>query len=399
MIKADIVCGEFRNINGANRVVEKLIAGKDMFLSQGICLGSLYTSAGVFLCDRYVSPLGNYSEAYGRRREKIEKWKKRRAYRTYPVQAAMQLRALKESEKGAGRYLASARDADCVIFNDVYAAYAYLKKRKKKSPGPKALVITHADTDPLEQTLINRPELKGTCAEKRLRAKYDFALAHADKVVSICRASQKYIWEHQKIQSACIYNGVEDIPYEKRTARDPVLHFAELGTVMYRKGQDLVIGGLAKLTEEERKRIQFHFIGNGKSYREIVALAAEKGVSGSCVFHGEVKDPSEILKHMDVMLLPSRAEAVPLSIIEGLRQGLPGFSTNVGEIPFMIDGCGEVIEPTADGVYAVFRRTLNREYDLEKLSVRARQKYLECFTLEKMVSSYANAIKSMFDKA
>lgn len=397
MIKVDIICGEFNMINGANRVTEKLIYGYERFKDNDIELRTLINNDGFVDCKTYQSQLGSYTVNYTKKRSAIQKLKKLPVYRTYFIQAMMQLLAIRRSKKSVKNYLSGNFNSDCIIFQDVFSGYYFLKLVKNERP--KILVITHADTDPMEQLLINRPELKGTIIENIIRKKYNKVIRGADKVVTICHSSQDYIAKNNEIESACILNGIEDITMRRShpfTIEKGRINIVVLGSVIYRKGHDLIVQAVSHLSEKEKSRIKVHIIGNGNAYTNIKNQISNENLDEYFKLYGELNNVTDLLSKMDVMLLPSRAEAVPIAIIEGLRSGLPVISTSVGEIPFMIENCGILIEPNVESVLIAIQSLISGKFDIEKLSQRARERYEKEFTLNKMIDNYSFEINKLF---
>jgi glycosyltransferase involved in cell wall biosynthesis len=393
MIKIDIICSEMRFLNGANRVTEKLILGRPIFEENNINLRMLYTNDEIVECKSYISKLGMWDASYLRERKVVTLLKKLPIYRSYPIQKSRQDKVISQSRIAVERYINKDNRADCLIFQDVFSAYHFLTLDKGHSE--KVIVITHADTDPLEQLLINRPELKGRDAEKNIRGIVEYVMKNADKVVSICNSSQKYIRDNYNVDSICIHNGIEDVVSKSEKINNGCLNIVILGSVIYRKGQDILIDALSSLSPEEKDRIRLHIIGDGNEYELIANKIYDLKLENSCKMYGLMTDVSEILSTMDVMILPSRADTVPIAIIEGLRAGLPVFATPLGEMPFMISGCGELIEATVESVSDLLRCLISGKYNLEYLSSQARKKYESEFSLEKMIRKYASCVNEI----
>jgi glycosyltransferase involved in cell wall biosynthesis len=64
-------------------------------------------------------------------------------------------------------------------------------------------------------------------------------------------------------------------------------------------------------------------------------------------FHGFVSDMAGAFASLDVLVQPSRADTLPLSVLEAMAAGLPVVGTRVGGIPEEVeDGVtGFVVEP------------------------------------------------------
>jgi len=71
------------------------------------------------------------------------------------------------------------------------------------------------------------------------------------------------------------------------------------------------------------------FVGNGPLFDDIKALAEELGISDKCFFLGVRSDVPALLKAMDVFLLPSHREGVPLVLMETQAAGLPCVCSDV----------------------------------------------------------------------
>lgn len=397
MKTVDILTMEMRGVHGANRVTEKLIWGRKTFGEHQIQLRNLYTEEGAVECAGYRSTLGDYVQGYEQQRKTIEGMKKFWLYKTYPVQALMLYRTVRRCRATVKHYLQNPDPADCLIFQDAFCAYYYLKMTKKRKE--RTILITHADTDPLEQFILGRPAIASTYAERALRKCFKKVHEGVDKVITICSSSYQYVTDTYDTEAACILNGIEETTAAVTTKsfeKDPV-HIAVLGSVTYRKGHDLLVPSLLALSEEEREKIVLHVIGKGELYRALEEEVAQHHMEEHCVLHGEVRDVTGLLGQMDAMLLPSRADTVPISIIEGLRAALPVLSTRVGEIPRMIEDCGLLIETTAQSITQGYREILGDRARFAQYSVNARNRFEQRYTLEQMISQYAAEINKMFE--
>lgn len=379
-----------RFLNGANRVTEKLIMGYDIFMEEGINLRYLYTDSGRVKCADYVSNLGNYNTENKYERKIISILKKTPLYRSYGIQKSRQEKVIASSQKSVEKYFENNERADYLIFQDIFSAYHFLNSRK--SVGEKILVISHADTDPLEQLLMNRPELCGRKEEFRIRKIYETVFTKADKVVSICHSSTEYMRNEYNIKPICIHNGIEDTCFVHEKNQNGKLNIVILGSVIYRKGHDILVEAVNRLPPKERSRVLIHVIGVGNEFEFISNRISELKLDSNFVLYGLRTDIDRLLSEMDVMVLPSRADTVPIAIIEGLRAGLPIFATPLGEIPFMISGCGGEIEASVQSVYKLLMDLCNDEYNLAQFAKNSREKYEHNFSLNQMIHAYADAI-------
>jgi len=87
-----------------------------------------------------------------------------------------------------------------------------------------------------------------------------------------------------------------------------------------------------------------------------------------------VEDLSELLPFIDGLIFCSAYEGLPIAMLEALAMGVPILSTDVGDIPLLLDhyGTGHVVRPVADP-QALHRAFLTWVRDLDDLRARARE--------------------------
>lgn len=108
--------------------------------------------------------------------------------------------------------------------------------------------------------------------------------------------------------------------------------FGFLGRLHEEKGLNELLDALALL--KNGINIPFLFAGEGPM-AEVIRARIEHGDIGPARIE-PVKDPSASLTQMDVMVLPSRSEAMPLALVEAMMCGRPCIATAVGGIPDLI---------------------------------------------------------------
>ena len=107
------------------------------------------------------------------------------------------------------------------------------------------------------------------------------------------------------------------------------------------KGHDVLLRAMPRVLERYPRTV-FVFVGEGPERESLEKLAEELGVSGSVRFVGAQHDVSPYLRVADIFCLPSRYEALPLSIPEAYQAGLPVIACDVA-------GCSEIVEDGETG--------------------------------------------------
>jgi glycosyltransferase involved in cell wall biosynthesis len=102
------------------------------------------------------------------------------------------------------------------------------------------------------------------------------------------------------------------------------------------KRQDLLIRSFARV-RERFANAKLLLVGDGPRREELEALVAELGLQHATSFAGYQARPDRFLHAMDIFALTSRAEGLPLAILEAWAAGLPVVSTSVGGIPKVVE--------------------------------------------------------------
>jgi glycosyltransferase involved in cell wall biosynthesis len=95
------------------------------------------------------------------------------------------------------------------------------------------------------------------------------------------------------------------------------------------KGHDVLIAALAQLSDQG---LRLAIAGDGSQRRALEALAGTLGVAGRVAFLGHCSDMAALLPAFDLFCLPSRAEGLPLSVLEAQAVGIPVVATDVGAV-------------------------------------------------------------------
>jgi glycosyltransferase involved in cell wall biosynthesis len=102
------------------------------------------------------------------------------------------------------------------------------------------------------------------------------------------------------------------------------------------KCQDLLLRGFQRVRDKAPKA-RLLLVGDGPSRAALEALAGELELTPAVSFVGYQARPDRYLQAMDFFALTSRAEGLPLAILEAWAAGLPVVSTRVGGIPKVVD--------------------------------------------------------------
>lgn len=108
-------------------------------------------------------------------------------------------------------------------------------------------------------------------------------------------------------------------------------------------------------------------------------------------FVGWSEDVRSHLAGVDLLVLPSRSEGFPLTIVEAMLAGLPVVATRVGSVPEAVrDGETGLLVARDDPVAlaAALRRLADDPHQRRRMGARGRRVAAASFTVEAMAGAY-----------
>lgn len=112
-------------------------------------------------------------------------------------------------------------------------------------------------------------------------------------------------------------------------------------------------------------------------------------------WHGASPGPDHALAELDVLCVPSRAEAFPLVIVEAMIRGVPVMASAVGAVPEMLDDgrAGVLVERATVPAWTAALRTVLTEPDqLAELAAAGAARALRRYTVDAMTDGYERVI-------
>ena len=144
-----------------------------------------------------------------------------------------------------------------------------------------------------------------------------------------------------------VYNGLRADEFRPVATSPEAADFLYIGMMRDLKGPDLFIEALNEAAARTGRRLTAAMVGEGVDlprYKDQAKRASERI---DVAFHPAVP-AREALGRGRVMVVPSRAEAMPYIVLEALAAGRPLIATAVGGIPEILGrDCIALAEPTA----------------------------------------------------
>jgi glycosyltransferase involved in cell wall biosynthesis len=117
-----------------------------------------------------------------------------------------------------------------------------------------------------------------------------------------------------------------------------------VGRLSKEKGVGRAIRTLARL-RKATPMLQLHLFGDGPDRPRLQAMVRELKLGDRVRFHGWQRDTRPCFEALDMLLLPSRTEGMPNTVLEAMAMGVPVAATDVGGVRELLhDGrCGVIL--------------------------------------------------------
>lgn len=391
MKKIDIVYGHSIKLrHGLNYVTSLLVKGNPIFREYNMEIQNIYDCDGIYNCiengDFFLhSTSSSKIKRRGLKKVYIDFLKQKNLFLEL---TRYYIRNYLPAKRCVNRYI-KYNDSDLIVFQDFMSASLYYRRKTKHNKG---ILIMHTSADFLELLKVDKPKMyKNRFSREWYLKKFNFAAKNVEKIVVLSQpAFNSFSWlpSHKR---QIIYNGIEDIPYPATrviSISKNKLNFICVASVSDRKGQKTVIEAIALLSQSEKEKLNFYIVGDGPKREEYKTLCEKLGLN-NIYFTGERADVPSVLQSMDVFILASQSEGLPISIIEALRAGLYIMTTDVG-------GCREMITPEtgeiilnspnaiANSISILLKKGLPKNIRDSSLNL-----FRDKFSLDNMINQYA----------
>jgi len=172
------------------------------------------------------------------------------------------------------------------------------------------------------------------------------------------------------------------------------------------KEESKVIGTIARLTKEKghiylieaAKNIvsgfpgtKFLFVGDGSERERLEKRVMQLGLKDKVIFTGQRNDVIDILSFLDIFVLPSITEGLPIALLEALASRLPVVATSVGAVPKVIIDreTGLLIEPgSPESLRGAISELLSNQERARQFGNQAYRKVEKEFSAKSMAEHY-----------
>ncbi len=188
---------------------------------------------------------------------------------------------------------------------------------------------------------------------------------------------------------------VKDLRARLGVSRDRVV----LGTVASltaKKGHATLLEAVARLHDQGVK-VSVVLAGEGPARSRLESQSVALGISGDVHFLGAVRDVADVLGAIDIFVLPSMVEGLPLALLEAMAAGKPVVASAVGGVPEVVasEQNGLLVEPgNVERLASALERLAMSPALRDRLGAAARATALERYT----EADYLDALGALYER-
>lgn len=227
-----------------------------------------------------------------------------------------------------------------------------------------------------------------------------FTNRYASHVIAVSESTRSFLVEHEGVpaeRTSMIHNGVDceacrPRPEERANARRrwdlPADAFilAGIGRLTYQKNFTLFLEVAAEILRTHPQAF-FVIAGSGEEESALREKAAALGIAARVRFLGFVSEIHALYPALDLLLLSSRYEGLPITILEAMAAGVPIVAPRLdGIAEVLADGADAFLPPPGDGAalaHAV-RQLINHPTQRTQFAEAALQKVRAGYSAERM---------------
>jgi len=174
-----------------------------------------------------------------------------------------------------------------------------------------------------------------------------------------------------------------------------------VGRLSYPKAPEIGIRAIS-LLKKDKRNVVYIMAGDGEEGDRVREEIERLGLQDSVLLLGDRADVGEILKVMDIFVLPSRWEGLPLALLEAMASGIPVVASRVtGNIEAVLEGAtGMLVEPESpEELFRAITLLLDNPDLRRDMGVRGQKTAAENFDHVRMARETFKIYQSMLKRS
>ena len=168
------------------------------------------------------------------------------------------------------------------------------------------------------------------------------------------------------------------------------------------KGHQTFLKSAAKLVQPESDNVLFLVVGEGPLERSLRELAVSQGIGEKVIFVGHRDDVYDVIETIDILVLPSYHEGIPMVLLEAMALKRAVIASRVGGIPEVVDHGvnGLLVSAGSENELTAACKLLIRDKSLaDRLGEAARSKVEIYFSSKGMCEKVTSIYESVAGQA
>jgi len=236
-----------------------------------------------------------------------------------------------------------------------------------------------------------------------------FIVRRADKIIAVSKeiAKKMKLAGIAKGKICLIENGVNlervttnsssQAIKESLGIKKEALVVGTIGALTKEKGHQYLLRAALKVIRIYPKAI-FLLVGDGTERPNLEKTASSLGIKDSVIFAGMRKDVPEILSILNVFVLPSLNEGLPMALLEAQAAQIPVVATSVGAVPDVLEnGVTGMLIPPKDpqAIAEAIIMILSDKQFASGIAQKGFERVRDNFSSEKMASKYLSIYREL----
>ncbi len=192
----------------------------------------------------------------------------------------------------------------------------------------------------------------------------------------------------------------EEIRQQIGARRDSVV-VGTVGRVHAGKGPIYLIEAIERLTRQGLP-VKGLIVGDGPELESLRQLVIARNLTDSVILPGFCQEVGPYYSAMDIFVVPSLKESMPLTALEAMAMRRPIIASNVGGLPDVIkDGQNGLLVPPADSeaLAAAIEKLMADRNLSEKLAGCGRETVVQKFSAEAMTRQLENVFQETIEES
>jgi glycosyltransferase involved in cell wall biosynthesis len=309
----------------------------------------------------------------------------------------------------SGWLIAKLREQNIEIFETKINIFSFLKIRKyyKKYQGDNLIIHTQGGKAGgvgrlaalgLQKKLVYTEHnwTKDYKLDQRWREPFQILALRilsrfTDKIICVSYAVRDF-YKNKKISKpkklTVIYNGVRSYNAKKSSKFDKDIVIGTIGSLVRRKGYDVIIKALCRLKGTVGFKIKLLVIGEGQDKQKLQNLATKLRMSSNIEWLGHMDDMSSFWNRINIYVQASFDESFGMAIAEALVSGVPVVASDVGAVSELVDR-ENLFRKGDDNSMAMKLKKVVENYEEYFQAAHTKKGQLENkFSIERMVAEY-----------